>query len=374
MIVEGNLGDNERGKDSEGESDSSNSPSTTSNRFQTMTSSSSRTDRSNTALRPLAISQSLLSRSDGSSQFSFGEPIPSFPPLSASLYELTSITPQGNVTVLSSVTGPVEVRLREELVDRSTLEFNLTPLTTRGPRTKQLEQTIRNLFTPLILTQFYPRSLIQINSQTISNPSNQYSKPFSTTLNDNDTDSITTRRRNNLAIGGASEQAARINSITLALLDAGVQLRGLLIAVAVAFIPTSREEGHEEEEIDIILDPTVEEEELAQSSHISTISFGQSIGGGTLGEIVGTESTGRFTSDELFRAQDLSLKASQTILGFVRKSVEAKYGVQSQSHPPTPKDGGGGKEIKMCVAEDGREMSDPEEEDDDDDDEDQVMI
>jgi exosome complex component RRP46 len=269
---------------------------------------------------------------------------------------------------LSSVTGPVEVRLREELVDRSTLEFNLTPLTTSstgggGPRTKQLEQTIRNLFTPLILTQFYPRSLIQINSQTISNPSNQYSKPFSTTLNDNDNDSITTRRRNNnLAIGGASEQAARINSITLALLDAGVQLRGLLIAVAVAFIPTSREEGHEEEEIDIILDPTVEEEELAKSSHVSTISFGQSIGGGTLGEIVGTESTGRFTSDELFRAQDLSLKASQTILGFVRKSVEAKYGVQSQSHPPTPKDGGGGgKEIKMCVAEDGREMSDPEE-------------
>jgi len=46
-----------------------------------------RTDRSNSALRPLSISQGVLSRSDGSAQFSFGNKsppsLPSSPLLSA---------------------------------------------------------------------------------------------------------------------------------------------------------------------------------------------------------------------------------------------------------------------------------------------------
>jgi len=38
----------------------------------------------------------------------------------------------GDVSVLSSVTGPVEVRLNKELVDQATLEFNSTSLSTQS--------------------------------------------------------------------------------------------------------------------------------------------------------------------------------------------------------------------------------------------------
>ncbi|GAA5912071.1 exosome non-catalytic core subunit RRP46 [Sporobolomyces salmoneus] len=312
-----------------------------------------RTDRTATSLRPLAITQSVLSRSDGSAQFFFG-----------------------NVVVLSSVTGPTEVRLREELVDRSTLEFNVLPLIgLPGPRVKAIEETIRSLFSPLILSNLYPRSLIQITTQTISSPSTAFGEDFSTTLDSEDEETRRKRRRKNVTGSGASEQAARINSITLALLDSGVQLKGLLIAVAVAFIPSSTETGEEEEEdgeTEMVLDPTVQEEERAESTHVVTVSYGEGIGGKD-GEVVGVESKGRFTQNQLFDAEDLAVKATATVLGFVRKSVEAKYGIDpsasSTSTTEVEEKKGAGGEIKMCVAEEGREMSDPEE-----DDEDEVMI
>jgi exosome complex component RRP46 len=38
----------------------------------------------------------------------------------------------GQVAVLASVTGPTEVRIRDELVDRATLEINVRPLRGAG--------------------------------------------------------------------------------------------------------------------------------------------------------------------------------------------------------------------------------------------------
>ncbi|GAA5883079.1 hypothetical protein JCM16303_006080 [Sporobolomyces ruberrimus] len=311
--------------------------------------------RSNLSLRPLAISQSLLSRADGSSQFSFG-----------------------NVTVLTSVTGPTEVRLREELVDRATLEFNLNPLVgLPGPRVKSMEETIETLFSHLILSNLYPRSLIQITSQTTSSPSTLYSEPFSTTILEEE-DASTRKKGKGRGKGGkgVGEQAARINSITMALIDSGVQLRGLLVAVAVAFLPTTTTEGGEEDEM--VLDPDCFEEEKATSTHVVTVGFGEGVGGKE-GQVVGTESLGRFSQDQLFEAQDVALEATRTIFGFMRKSIEAKYGVETSSTSPatttTPTTEGSGKgdkgEIKMCVAEEGREMSDFEEGESS---EDEVMI
>jgi ribonuclease PH len=98
---------------------------------------------------------------------------------------------------------------------------------------------------------------------------------------------------------GASEQAARINSITLALIDSGVQLGGLLVAVAIAFLPINDDDDDdEEEEEEMVLDPTVFEEERATSTHVVTVSYGRGIGG-TEGEIVGVESSGKFTRDQV---------------------------------------------------------------------------
>lgn len=86
---------------------------------------------------------------------------------------------------------------------------------------------------------------------------------------------------------GAVESAARINAAMLALVDAGVACRGMLVAVAVAFV-----EG------EMRLDPTPKEEELASSKHVFAFSFGVGVGD-VEGECVGVDSVGEFDEDEV---------------------------------------------------------------------------
>lgn len=68
--------------------------------------STSRSDRrTDSSLRPLSLSSGVLHRADGSARFAFGP-----------------------VEVVGSVTGPQEVRLRDELLDRATFEVNVLPV------------------------------------------------------------------------------------------------------------------------------------------------------------------------------------------------------------------------------------------------------
>jgi len=70
---------------------------------------------------------------------------------------------------------------------------------------------------------------------------------------------------------------------------------------------------------------------------------------------------------QLFDAQDLAQQAAQTVLAFIRRSVETKYGVKGAPPPAQVRAlaGGGG------VQDDEELEVDDEEESDDDD---QVMI
>ncbi|BGP02875.1 Exosome non-catalytic core component involved in 3'-5' RNA processing and degradation [Rhodotorula toruloides ATCC 204091] len=290
-----------------------------------------RTDRQATALRPLALSQGTLSRADGSAQFTFG-----------------------NVSVLGSVTGPAEVRLRDELVDRATLEINVRPLRGQGgPPIKAAASTLSQLFAPLILLHLYPRALIQHTLQTISSPSTTFTKPFSTdpSLRSDDKGKGKELEAPRGTGVGAGEKAARINAAMMALVDAGVQCRGMLVAVAVAFVPVQDGEADDEE---MRLDPTSAEEEEATSTHVFAFSFGQGVGG-TEGTCVGVDSVGTFSEDQLFDAQDLAQTACQTILAFIRKSVETKYGVEGAPPPAQVKTA---PEVDMHDAEVAEESED----------------
>ncbi|GAA5966721.1 hypothetical protein JCM21900_004769 [Sporobolomyces salmonicolor] len=297
-----------------------------------------RTDRSCTSLRPLALSQGVHSRADGSAQFSFG-----------------------NVAVLASVTGPAEVRIRDELVDRATLEIHVRPLRgAGGPPLKAAETALSHLFPPVILLHLYPRSLLQLTLQTVSAPSTAFSKPFSTdpleaapSLSYKGKGKATDLPRGTGA--GASEKAARINAAMMALVDAGVQCKGMVVAVAVAYFPASGD-GEEQE---MRLDPTPAEEEEAVSTHVFAFSFGVGVGG-VEGACVGVDSLGTFSEDQLFDAQDLAQTASQTILAFIRKSVETKYGVsglpkQAEVRKAAPQEVAGPEEVAMRNEEDSDE-------------------
>lgn len=155
--------------------------------------------------------------------------------------------------------------------------------------------------TPLLLLHLYPRALLQLTLQTVSSPSTAFSLPTSTDplLNSN-SDSDSTNKGKGKARGvatGASERAATINAAMLAFVDAGVQCRGMLVAVAVAFLPRPPPCDEEEEE-EMVLDPTPEEEEQATSTHVFAFSFGVGVGG-TEGTCVGIDSTGTFSEDQV---------------------------------------------------------------------------
>ncbi|GAA6036339.1 hypothetical protein JCM8097_001674 [Rhodosporidiobolus ruineniae] len=280
-----------------------------------------RTDRTSTALRPLSLSQGSLHRADGSALFSFG-----------------------NVSVLASLTGPAEVRIRDELVDRATLEIHVRPLRGQGgPATRAQELTLRQLLTPLILLHLYPRALLQLTLQTVSSPSTAFSKPFSTEpsllSSSDDLKGKGKGREKPQGVGaGAGEKAARVNAAMMALVDAGVQCRGMLVAVAVAFLPSpsSSPSSSNEEEEELRVDPSPAEEEQATSTHIFAFSFGVGVGGAQ-GTCVGVDSVGSFSEAQLDAALALAHPAASTLLAFLRRSVETKYGASGAPAPAAAK-------------------------------------
>ncbi|KAH9441336.1 hypothetical protein MJO28_015665 [Puccinia striiformis f. sp. tritici] len=267
--------------------------------------------RTEVDVRSLTMRMSILSRSDGSGQFSFGD-----------------------LKALGAVTGPAEVRIRDEKPTEASIEVNVVPVCgLPGPQTKSLAHSIKQFFAPLILVKKYPRSLIQINLQTLSKPSDRWTNGFSTSsLEDvpvrlfDETQSVT-------------EKAALINAASLALLDAGVGMRGCGFAVGVAIIPASVTKSNNNLDNDnsdhIVLDPNPTEESSAKSLHLIGLHFGHqfntpSSDGLNVGHVTLCESNGNFSFDQLQTVLKYGSLATQQILEFVRRSCETVY----QQHEP----------------------------------------
>ncbi|RSH90148.1 exosome non-catalytic core subunit rrp46 [Saitozyma podzolica] len=297
--------------------------------------SSSRHDRrAPTELRPLSVTVGQLARADGSGRFAFGE-LPTLPaPWLAKLIAL------GSTAAVASLNGPIEVRLREELPDRATLEVIHRPLEGVGATSSRaLESSLSALLIPLLNLSQHPRSLIQLVVQSLSSTtapsfsdstidfpesSSQKSWPPSETVL-----SSHTAPASGIPF---SSRAASINAAALAALDAGsVAMRGVPIGVALAYIPA--ESG---EEAGLVLDPTPEEEARATSRYGFGWAFGVGLSATPHGgmdmdgeegeaELVWVESEGQFTRSEFQEALDLSRSAARQIHGFVREQLKQRF-------------------------------------------------
>lgn len=173
-----------------------------------------------------------------------------------------------------------------------------------GPSSKSIEILLLSLFSPLIILNLHARSLIQINLQTLSSPSTKFSSAFSTNPDDLpptlESEGKPAVEESQMTEGlglGTSEKACLINSTMLALLDSSIECRGIILAVAVAFLPSIGKEL--EGETEMIIDPTPLEELKAKSCHLFSFSFGQGGNGGEEGVCVGIDSIGRFSEDEV---------------------------------------------------------------------------
>lgn len=224
----------------------------------------SRPDRrdDNTQLRAFSASQNILNRADGSSKFEFG-----------------------STSVMCSVTGPVEVQIRDEKLDEATVEVVVRPA--KGvPTTKEklMESVLRTTFEPVILGGMMPRTLIQIVVQVIKDE--------------------------------GSVLSAAVNAITIALLDAGIPMKHMAAAITVMI----------DQQNELVLDPVTAELEDAKSVH--TFSFDNSNTKNPA--LLLSDSEGLFTEEEYFSSHDLAYEAIEKVHGFLRVAVESKKHKEQQ--------------------------------------------
>ncbi|KAG0231861.1 Exosome component 5 [Actinomortierella wolfii] len=239
-----------------------------------------RLDKSRTSphqLRPFFSSQNLLNRADGSAQFDFG-----------------------GTSVLCSVVGPAEVKIRDEKLDKATLEVVARPLIgVPGVKDKTIEQNIRETLEPLVLSGLHPRTLLQIVVQTMKDDGCVLSTAF--------------------------------NAVILALIDAGVPLNSILGSVTCIVDSKTNQ---------ILLDPTREELAQAKSTHVFVFdnkapqkSESETVtvdGDPVEGHVLFCESTGVFTETEYLECYQACYRGVQTVHGFIRTAVQKKFEKEHQ--------------------------------------------
>jgi exosome complex component RRP46 len=168
---------------------------------------------------------------------------------------------------------------------------------------KSLAYSIKQFFAPLILVKKYPRSLIQINLQTLAKPSDRWTTSFSTESPE--------QTKVNLVdeIQSVTEKAALINAASLALIDSGICMRGCGFAVGVAIIPSSAAALNQTQDSSnqadhVVLDPNPAEESSAKSLHLIGVHFGHlfntpSSSGDNIGRVTLCESNGTFDYEQV---------------------------------------------------------------------------
>ncbi|RKP11206.1 exosome component Rrp46 [Thamnocephalis sphaerospora] len=209
--------------------------------------------RTTTQMRAMSATQGALERADGSVRFGFGD-----------------------TQTMCAVNGPVEARLREEQLDRATVEAVYRPIIgLPGVRAKEIEAAVQTVAEASLLAGLHPRTLVQVTAQCMSD--------------------------------AGSSVAATLNATAMALMDAGLPLRAVPAAVACAISP----EG------EVLVDPTAEEEQCARSQHVFAFD-------NTSQEMVFCASTGKFTAEELAACHDLCRAGAAKVHAFYRVALERK--------------------------------------------------
>ncbi|OQR97799.1 exosome component Rrp46 [Achlya hypogyna] len=206
-------------------------------------------------IRPLACEQGLLNRADGSSRFN-----------------------HGTTSVLASVSGPAAAKLRrQEKMHCATLEVVFKPEKgAASARDKEYEMILRQTFEPIILLENFPRAVISVTVQVVEDD--------------------------------GALLAVAINAVNLALLDAGVPMRGIVGAITCTIL----EDGQ------LCLDPSLSEGEAAAAT-VTTASCGNSDG------VLTSMTSGVLTEAQYFACSEICRRGIDSVLAFVRIAQETKF-------------------------------------------------
>jgi exosome complex component RRP46 len=203
-------------------------------------------------------------------------------------FPLKSFT--GSAAALSSISGPIEVRLAAENPSQATFEVLLRPLSNvPGTESKALASTIRNLLTPSIILTQNPRTLVQLVVQALI-PAEKFYSPL---------------------------VASIINASTLALMNAGsIPMRGIVCAVSVG-----RFRSNSMHTSTLILDPSDDELSSLQGIGCFAFLFGTGQKGGS--EVVWSnwQSSTSFSEEELISARNLARGGAEKVWMGMKQSV-----------------------------------------------------
>lgn len=158
-------------------------------------------------IRPFAATPGALSRADGSARFS-----------------------HDRTEVIASVYGPCEVRRNREVMGHATLEVLVRPRAgLPGPVEREVEQLLVSTLEHVVLTSLHPRTAISITVQIVQDD--------------------------------GSLLSVALHAVCVALLHAGVPLRGMLSGCTIALMAGEL----------MVLDPIAEEEREAEA--VVTVGF-----------------------------------------------------------------------------------------------------
>lgn len=257
-----------------------------------------RDGRAGNELRPFASEQGALFRADGSARMS-----------------------QGRSTVLAAVYGPGQARnWRVEKADKAALDvcFKLE----KGVMTskeKEYEQIIRETFTPVVLTDNFPRAIISIVVQVIEDDGSISFHEFlfccmccfawCIDLIPDDAEKMFLNLW--VAILCLYLLAVVINAVSLALMDAGVPILSVVTATSCSIFIDGN----------LYLDPTTAEEEEAVS-WITTARSSTSDG------VLTCITNGLFTEEQYFACSEACQRASESVVAFYRIVQQKKHSVE----------------------------------------------
>lgn len=212
-------------------------------------------------LRPIKIEVGVLKRADGSCYIEFG----------------------GN-KVIAAVYGPREVHPRHlQEVSKAIVRyrynmaaFSVDERKRPGPdrRSVEISKVSREALEPVILTDLFPRSVIDIFVEILQ--------------------------------ADAGTRAAGINAASVALADAGIPMKGLVSACAVGKVDDT-----------IVLDLNKEEDNFGQADMPVAITQN--------GDIVLLQMDGHLTKEEFARALELAKKGCREIHKLQREALIKKY-------------------------------------------------
>lgn len=183
---------------------------------------------------------------------------------------------QGDTTSIAVVYGPAEVRINKEQIDKATVEVVYRPkVGLPRPSHRKQERIMRNTLEAAIAANLHPRSSISIIIQ--------------------ETEDL------------GSNLSCCLNSASLALLDAAVNMKFMVAAVTVAI-----KEGS-----DMVLDPTKKDETEAKC--VLTYVF-ESVNY----QILTIVSCGKFSRAEYKTSLALAREAAKSVFQFYRESISKK--------------------------------------------------